>query len=123
MTFTETCEAIKTMSADWPSCNAKLVEDAANGPAIMDHLQDDIGGFIPVHPLGGKEARAHAASPTVQAGNVYLPHPEVYPWVKEFIHVITSFPAGSIDDPVDSMTQLINHVRESPSGILEAMTR
>ncbi len=123
MSFTETCDAVRAMSRAHSDCNGKLIEDKANGPAVMDQLQDEIGGFLPVEPLGGKEARAHAAAPIVRAGNVYLPHPEVYPWVKEFMHAIVSFPMAAHDDEMDAMSQLLNHVRESIPTTLEGLTR
>jgi len=111
MDFLGTLAAVRAMSVDFPSCNGKLVEDKANGPAVMSALEDDIGGFIPVEPHGSKEARAHAVSPLIQAGNVYLPHPDIYPWVLVLIHMVTTFPNAANDDEVDAMTQLLNHLR------------
>lgn len=123
MSFTDTIAAVREMSRDFPECSGKLVEDTANGPAVMDALQDEIGGFIPETPKGGKEARAHAAAPLVEAGNVYLPHPDIYPWVKEYIHLVTSFPTAAFDDEMDATTQLLNYLREHGTSILEALTR
>jgi hypothetical protein len=41
----------------------------------------------------------------VEAGNVYLPHPEYAPWVNDFIEECVQFPNGAHDDQVDAMTQ------------------
>jgi predicted phage terminase large subunit-like protein len=105
MTFTATKTAFRSLVAKWPAAARKLVEDKANGPAIVDELQREIGGILPVEPEGGKEARAHAAAPYVEAGNVYLPHPSIAPWVHDFIEEHAAFPKGANDDQVDAHTQ------------------
>lgn len=121
MDFMATVVALREMSSDFPTANGKLVEDKANGPAVMSALEDEIGGFIPIEPHGSKEARAHAVSPLVQAGNVYLPHPALYPWVTKLMHMLTMFPNAAEDDEVDAMTQLLNHLRTSGISFLEAL--
>jgi len=93
------------MTDDYPKTHAKLVEDKANGSAVIATLQSEIPGLIPVNPEGGKESRAAAVSPQVESGNVYLPHPRIAPWVDSFIHSCASFPNGAHDDDVDAMTQ------------------
>ena len=40
---------------------------------------------------GGKLARDAAISPLIEAGNVYLPHPQYAPWVTEFIEECAAF--------------------------------
>ena len=62
----------------------------------------------PAEPGGrGKIARAAAASPLIEAGNVYLPHPQIYPWVNDLIEECAAFPNGAHDDQVDAMTQAL----------------
>ncbi|MDD3494205.1 MAG: phage terminase large subunit, partial [Candidatus Thermoplasmatota archaeon] len=56
---------------------------------------------------GGKESRAWAASPEVEAGNVYIPDPSIAPWVHDFIEECAAFPNGANDDQVDAMTQAL----------------
>ena len=73
--FQESLTAIRTMCARHPSATTKLIEDSANGPAIIDTLRREIGGIIAVTPQGGKYARASACEPRVEAGNVHLPCP------------------------------------------------
>jgi predicted phage terminase large subunit-like protein len=63
----------------------KLVEDKANGPAVISMLGRTVPGIVPEEPQGGKEARAAAVSPLVEAGNVWLPSPELAPWIGGFI--------------------------------------
>ena len=86
--------------------------DKANGPAIIQELKHHIGGLIEVQPEGGKIARAHAVSPLAEAGNVYLPHPAIAPWVEALIEETASFPNGRHDDQVDALTQALNRLRD-----------
>src|SRR5690606_10242595 len=71
-------------------------------------LRDSISGLIPVGVDGSKEARAAASTPHVEAGNWYLPHPEMKgaEWVHDFINELSSFPTGAHDDQVDAFSQL-----------------
>jgi predicted phage terminase large subunit-like protein len=106
--FPQTCEAIVGMSAAWPSTIAKLIEEKANGAAVIAQLRDRVSGLIPINPKDGKVQRAHAAAPLMKAGNVYLPHPSLAPWVLEFIESFAMFPNGLHDDDVDMLTQALN---------------
>lgn len=110
MGFVETQRAVRNLTAKWPDATAKLVEDKANGPAIIDSLGRDIGGLIPVEPDGGKEARAAAVSPMIEAGNVWLPSPKNAPWVTDFIEECAAFPNAAHDDDVDAMTQALRRL-------------
>ncbi len=107
MDFPTTVQSVRTVSAKWPATRAKLVEDKANGPAVIATLKSSVAGLIPVEPDGGKEARAHAVSPDVEAGNVYLPDPEIAPWIEDFLEEVSAFPNGAFDDQVDAMTQAL----------------
>lgn len=112
MTFKETCEAIVQMRngkivggllAKYPHCRRVLIEDKANGPAIIDTLRQFIAGIIPVNPEGGKESRASAIQPSVESGHVLLPEGAV--WLEDFISEFASFPVGAKDDQVDALSQ------------------
>ena len=111
MDMPRTKEAIRVLTEKWPRAGAKLIEDKANGPAVMQELQQEISGLIAVTPEGGKIARANAVAPMVEAGNVYLPHPAIQRWVDEFIEEATVFPNARYDDQVDAMTQALNRLR------------
>jgi predicted phage terminase large subunit-like protein len=105
--FPNTLEAVRRLSSSWPEAHSKLVEDKANGSAVIATLKHEISGLIAVNPEGGKESRASAVSPQVESGNVYLPHPSLAPWVNGFIDECASFPNGAHDDQVDSMSQAL----------------
>ena len=101
----QTVQAVRSLTAKWPRATTKLVEDKANGPAVIQSLKTEITGLIEVNPQGGKQARAHAVSPELEAGNWHVPHPGLAPWVPGFIDECASFPNGTNDDQVDAWTQ------------------
>ena len=103
--FPGTLLAVRRLSAQWPDVQTKLVEDKANGPAVVQSLRHEIGGFVEVNPEGGKESRAAAASPQLESGNWYLPHPMLKPWVEGFIAECAAFPKRANDDQVDAWSQ------------------
>jgi hypothetical protein len=95
-----------------------LIEDAANGPAIVDEL----GREFPVQALdtgGGKVARAFAVQPDVEAGNVYIP--EDTEWGESLIQRAASFPTIKNDDDIDAMTHALNWRRRHGLGGLFAL--
>ena len=102
-----TVRSVRQLSAKWPQCLAKLIEDKANGSAVIQMLAHEIPGILPVNPEGGKVARAAAVSPLIEAGNVYLPHPQLCLWVNGLIEECAAFPNGAHDDQVDAMTQAL----------------
>lgn len=113
MDFVTTLAIFAGFCEAWPDAGIKLIEDAANGPAVISSLKTKITGIIPVKPLGGKEARANAVSPLVESGHVYLPHPSLpgFAWVADFLLELSSFPKGAHDDRVDAMTQMLARKR------------
>jgi predicted phage terminase large subunit-like protein len=109
-----TVKAVRAMTEKWPATMAVLIEDKANGSAVIQMLAHEIPGLLPVNPQGGKIARAAAVSPLIEAGNIYLPHPAYAPWVNDFIEECVQFPNGAHDDQVDAMTQALLRWHEVP---------
>lgn len=120
MSFTETLRAIRSLSAKWSQAIRKLVEDKANGTAVIDVLRKEIPGLIPVEPEGGKIVRANAVTAVAEAGNIYLPDPSIAPWVHDFVEEHAVFPNGANDDQVDAQTQA-NTYYNSSSFSLEGL--
>ena len=108
-----TMDAIRSWRIKWPKAIAILIEDKANGPAVIQMLRTEIAGLIAVDPEGGKVSRAYAAAPEVESGNVYLPHPLIAPWVGRFIGSAAAFPNAAHDDDVDAFTQAIIRWQEA----------
>lgn len=106
MDFPETLRAIKAMNAKYPDRHSILIEDKANGPAIISMLRHEIPGVIAIEPKGSKTARANAVTSIVESGNVYLPR--YADFTGEFIEEHAAFPNGVNDDLVDSFTQFLD---------------
>src|SRR5215210_8259887 len=120
--FTETVQAVIDLT-EWVEENyparrthAKLVEDKANGPAVISQLRRRVPGLIAVKPQGDKVARARAVAPDVEAGNVHLPgaanaaetdyDPTLTPdWVKGLVDECAALPNAAHDDQVDALSQ------------------
>lgn len=107
MDFPQTIRAIRMVRTLYPQALTVLIEDKANGSAIIQTLQKEMF-CVPVTPLGGKEARVNAVSPAIESGHIYLPRGEE--WVGAFVDQFTAFPVGKHDDMVDSATQAISYL-------------
>ncbi len=136
MSFTASIEALKSLVRKWPRARTKLIEDKANGSAIIDTLKRTISGIVPVNPEGGKEARANAVEPYFVAGNVFFPdpdgaitqpdkqnEPEVFSWVEELKAELTGFPFAAHDDGVDMLSQALLYMGTKLSRFVEAMKK
>lgn len=118
MAFSESLKAIEHFTEKHPTYNALLVEDKANGSAIIDSIKDKIKKVIAISPTESKEERAQAVSPMFDAGDIYLPHPSIAPWVEDFVNEMKVFPNGKFDDQVDSATQAIKYLDDTSSHSL-----
>lgn len=111
LSFTETLDAIRSQSRMYPEATAKLVEDKANGPAIIDTLRREIAGIMPVSPgSDSKEARTASVSPLFEAGQIYVPHPRWHPEIEDLIEEWVGFPTMPHDDQVDSMVYAVRRL-------------
>ncbi len=134
LSFTKTLGALRAMvdyiEDRYPGkLGAVYVEEKANGDAVLNALRKEIAGLIGVNPTDSKEARGHAVTPLVEAGNVHLPDGEYFAGpigfetdegdtvpleqcrVDEFIDECAVFPNGVNDDQVDAMTQALTKMR------------
>jgi predicted phage terminase large subunit-like protein len=117
LSFTDTLAAFTALAARWPQATTKLVEDKANGTAIIDTLKSKIPGIIAVTPTESKYARANAVAPLIEAGNVFLPETGIAladpdPLIDE----AAAFPHGSHDDQVDATSQALAHMLLDGNG-------
>jgi len=110
LSFTHTMEMIVAMAARW-RWSELVVEDAANGAAVIDTLTQKALGYAvrSVKPLGGKVARANACTIEFEQGRVWFPREA--PWLRSLENQLLSFPTGAHDDMVDSLTMAINYVQ------------
>ena len=119
--FTASREALLHLYNRYGETGAVLVEDKANGPAVLDALRGDLSGLLPVEPDGSKLARAYAVTALWASGNVHIPEDDFAPWVADFVEELVSFPAGAHDDQVDAMTQALRHLKSHGLSVWEAL--
>ena len=114
MDFPRTLAAVKALARKWPQATLKIIEDKANGPAVIASLAREVPGIVPEEPQGSKVARANAVAPLVEAGNVWLPDPKLAPWVDTLIEEAAGFPNATHDDQVDALSQGLNRLVLQP---------
>jgi predicted phage terminase large subunit-like protein len=83
--------------------SAVIVEDKANGPAVIQRLRVNVPGVVEINPQGGKVARMFAAAAAWQAGDWYVDRNAA--WTEPFVQQITMFPSAAHDDQADMMSQ------------------
>lgn len=110
LSFSRTVAEVISLKHQWPQIREILIEDKANGPAVIDVLKAQVPGIIAIEPDGSKLARAHAVTSFWEAHNIWLPSVEIAPWVVEFVNELTRFPAAANDDQVDACTQSLRRL-------------
>lgn len=113
--------ALRSLAAQHPEATGHVVEDKANGPAIVSELQSEVSGLMEWPVAGSKLARAYAAQPHVEAQNWYLPHPLLpgAEWVPGFIKELAEFTgekSGEINDQVDAFSQADHYLLRQENG-------
>ena len=106
--FPNTVQAIRLVKKLFPEAQHILIEDKANGSAIIQTLRSEFVGVISITPKGGKVSRVNAVAPAIESGNVYVPINTT--WAEEFIDEFSAFPAGKHDDRVDSASQALSYM-------------
>jgi len=110
MDFPKQLEAIRKIRARNPGVILTLIEEAANGAAVIQYLKNEIMGIVGYRPQTSKEARVAAVSPYFESGNVYFPNPQLNYWVEGCLHELMSFPNAKHDDQVDCITMAVNRL-------------
>lgn len=108
LSFPDTIVEIRRLRAMYPDCKTTLVEDRANGSAIIRMLRYEMTGVIPVQPIGSKMARVQAVLGAIESGNVRLPKDKRF--TGDFVDECSSFPNAAHDDQVDAMSQALNRL-------------
>jgi predicted phage terminase large subunit-like protein len=116
--FPATIAALRRLR-DRSPCYTTLVEEKANGAAVIASMASEVPGLIAVLPQGGKEARAAAIAPLFEAGNVWLPHPQQFPWVKTLVEELVNFPRAHNDDQVDALTQALTRMVQRQADVVD----
>lgn len=108
LSFPNTILEIRRLRATYPDCKTTLIEDRANGSAIIKMLRYEMNGVIPVQPIGSKMARVQAILGAIESGNVHLPKGKRF--TGDFIEECSAFPNAAHDDQVDAMSQALNRL-------------
>ena len=132
MGFVDTLARIKKFLADFPNIDELIIEDKANGSAIIDTLRysDGVPPIVGVNPLGGKYSRAQAVSPFVSTLAVHIPNDftdaenKEIEWdtddkltgTQKFVIQHTKFPFMKHDDMVDADTQALTRLIKLITG-------
>ena len=116
MDFPDTLQAVKTLARKYPKAREILIEDKANGPAVISSIQREVSGVIPIKPKESKVARAQSVTPQIESGNVFLPKYAAF--VDDLIEECASFPNSANDDQVDALSQALNRLVEEKRGIV-----
>lgn len=114
--------AIRYLAKKYPQARTKLVEKKANGAALIKMLQRELTGLVPCEPKdfgGDKVSRLKACVPEFASNSVYIPHDQLFPWVKDFVAELTSFPKAKNDDQVDSTAYALNWLAER-GGVIKS---
>lgn len=89
-----------------------MIEEKANGSAIIDVLRKQVGQIItPYNPKGGKIARAAAISHFVEALCVWVP--DSAPWLEDFFAEVLPFPRGKFNDAADVLSMVLTKLANS----------
>ena len=104
--------------------HTRLVEDSANGPAIISSLRDELDGLRPWTARGSKESRYRAVTPDIERGEVLLPHPAEMgrEWVTGLVGELREAPTGAHDDQCDALAQALLHYGGSDPGFVTVPT-
>lgn len=132
MGFVATMERIKRFLRDYPGIDELIIEDKANGSAIIDTLRysDDVPPIVGVNPNGGKFSRAQAVAPFVSALKCHIPSDfteaenteiewdtnEGLSGTQKFVIQHKKFPFMKHDDMVDAETQALARLIKLATG-------
>lgn len=132
MGFVDTVARIKRFLEEYPDIDELVIEDKANGSAIIDTLRysDGVPPIVGVNPQGGKYSRAQAVSPFVATLAVHVPNDftdsenievewdgaEKLTATEKFITQHSKFPFMKHDDMVDAETQALTRLIKLVTG-------
>jgi predicted phage terminase large subunit-like protein len=116
MDFPTQLTTFKNFCAKHKTISTKVIEEKANGAALIATVKATIVGVIPFNPKTSKPVRVNAVSPAIEAGNVFLPDPTIAPWVNDFVEECSAFPNGAHDDQVDAMSQALLRWQDGAVG-------
>lgn len=100
---------VKSLGEKWEP-NVVVIEDKSTGQSLLQ--EGDYFGtlpMVPFEPESDKVTRLSVESPTIEAGNVYLP--ESAPWLPDFLSEIGTFPLSATMDQADMLSMALKYFR------------
>lgn len=117
----KTIKAIRDLKQRWPQAKRILIEETASGPAIIQLLETELPGIMPVRAAGSKTVRLHwgvsSVAGFIEDGNVFLPRTHIQRCkekptrgcaacvAEQLVAEGAAFPHGAHDDLVDACVQ------------------
>jgi predicted phage terminase large subunit-like protein len=111
--YPETKAAIKALLGDYPEAHSVLIEEKANGAALIQELRRDpeiAVEIIAVLPTEGKRPRAIAHQPAIESGAVELL--DGASWLDPVVGEFAAYTGreGERNDRIDWVTQALQHL-------------
>ncbi len=111
---------VQTLAGKYPTIAITLIEDAANGPALIDELSGVLPNVIAFNKgaKSKREAWELWLVPAAESGSLWLPDPRHAPWVHDTIEEYVAArgeKSGEANDRVDCDCQVLAYVRRHES--------
>jgi phage terminase large subunit-like protein len=111
----------KALAGKYPTISVTLIEDKANGSAMIDELSGELPNVI-AYDKGAKskrEAWELWLVPAAESGSLWLPDPKHAPWVHDCIEEYIAArgeKSGEVNDRIDCDCQVLAYVRSHDSA-------
>lgn len=89
-----------------------IVEESANGHALLQTLKNEIPNLIGMKVTDSKESRIMSIAPTIEAGQILFPNRNSDSVIDECLNELATFPKGRHDDFCDALAQGIIRMRD-----------
>jgi len=115
LSFVQTLAAIENWNTRYPGVGSRLIENKANGTAVLNALQNTVVGLIGVDPgNASKESRVIACTPVFAAKRFKLRRGMA--WSERVRLELTRFPRYTSDDNVDAIAQALGWFLQNGSA-------
>ncbi len=102
----------------WGEVKETLIEEAANGIGIISTVKGRMPRVMPIRASVSKMERLSNAAPSIECGDVWVPHKSIAPWVEDLVDELVTFPNGP-DDQCDALSQYINRYKSRKVGAMK----
>lgn len=107
--YPSTKAALRVLAAKWPTILEFVIEEKANGAALIAEMSRELPRVVPVTPRDSKFARIQTSAVYFHARRVYFPTKEHLPGIVEHKRECLAYPAVRNDDQIDCQAQILNY--------------